>query len=82
MKRHSTSISDIYDCGIVGLGPAGIGAAFGIANMMKNTICFERGTFRDGTECMVMKENECCKSDNCSIISGIGGASAENSGKL
>ena len=74
----------IYDLGIIGMGPAGIGMAASLHNtdMIKSTVCFERGSFFSNGRCAALLNNDCCSTDSCSIISGIGGASVCSSGKI
>lgn len=73
-----------YELGIIGMGPAGIGTAMSLqdSNIIKKTVCFERGTFYSDTKCSVLLQDRCCASNLCSIISGIGGASVYSSGKI
>ena len=76
---------EIFEFGIIGMGPAGIGIAMslcGTSNNIKNTICFERGSYPNEKKCSAFLQNECCHSNTCSVISGIGGASTLSSGKI
>ena len=77
---------DIFEFGIIGMGPAGIGMAMSLCrtsiNNIKNTICFERGSYPGGKICSAFLKNECCHSNICTVISGIGGASTLSSGKI
>lgn len=77
---------DIFEFGIIGMGPAGIGMAMSLCkasiNNIKNTICFERGSYPDRKICSAFMQNECCHSNICTVISGIGGASTLSSGKI
>ncbi len=76
---------EIFEFGIIGMGPAGIGMAMSLCstyNNIKNTICFERGSYPKGTSCSAFLQNECCHSNVCTVISGIGGASTLSSGKI
>lgn len=76
---------EIFEFGIVGMGPSGIGMAMslcGTSNNMKNTICFERGSYPNEKICSAFLQNECCYSNVCTVISGIGGASTLSSGKI
>lgn len=38
---------DVFECGLIGMGPAGIGLAMSLrgTSTIKNMICFERGSF-------------------------------------
>lgn len=76
---------EIFEFGIIGMGPAGIGMAMSLcstSNNIKNTICFERGSYPSETSCPAFLQNECCYSSVCTVISGIGGASTLSSGKI
>ena len=75
---------EIYEFGIIGMGPAGIGMAMSLRNtsVIKSTICFERGNNISGINCPALTKNEYCCLGTCSIISGIGGASTLSSGKI
>lgn len=76
---------EIFEFGIIGMGPAGIGMAMslcGPSNNIKNTICFERGSYPNEKICAAFLQNECCHSNICTVISGIGGASTLSSGKM
>lgn len=76
---------EIFEFGIIGMGPAGIGMAMSLCSThdnIKKTICFERGSYPKGTSCSAFLQNECCHSNVCTVISGIGGASTLSSGKI
>lgn len=76
---------EIFEFGVVGMGPAGIGMAMslcGTSSNIKNTICFERGSYPNEKNCSAFLQNECCYSNVCTVISGIGGASTLSSGKI
>ena len=75
---------EIFELGIIGMGPAGIGLAVSLCgtSAIKSTICFERGSSIANIDCLALSENACCYLDACSIISGIGGASILSSGKI
>ena len=75
---------EVFEFGIIGMGPAGIGAAMSLrdACRVQNTICFERGSYPKEKDCPAYLQKECCYSDACTVISGIGGASTLSSGKL
>jgi len=71
-------ISDIEtDICIVGMGPAGIGAALSFARSGKSlqVVCIEAGDSVWARQCRLMKNANCDKEYPCSVISGIGGAS-------
>lgn len=45
---------EIFEFGVVGMGPAGIGMAMslcGTSSNIKNTICFERGSYPNEKNC-------------------------------
>lgn len=69
---------------IIGMGPAGIGVAMGIDGtpLIEKTMCFEFGSNFEESVCNVLVNDACCESDSCHIISGIGGASSNSSGKI
>lgn len=75
---------DVFEFGIIGMGPAGIGLAMSLqgTSKIKNTICFERGSYVDNLNCTAFTHNKCCHSKTCNIITGIGGASTLSSGKI
>lgn len=75
---------EIFEFGIIGMGPAGIGMALSLrgTSKIKNTVCFERGSHIANMNCQALSQNHCCYSNVCSIISGIGGASTLSSGKI
>lgn len=75
---------DVYELGIIGMGPAGIGLAMSIKGfpIIKNTICFERGNDPTSLCCPIVSQSECCSSDSCGVISGVGGASVFSGGKI
>lgn len=77
-------MSEIFDLGIIGMGPAGIGIAMSLrgTSKIKNTVCFERGGYVPNINCPALLQNECCYSNICSVISGVGGASILSSGKI
>ncbi len=62
---------------IVGLGPAGIGAALTISksHLAPDTICLEAGPSIHGRRCQVLNGGHCINHDPCHIISGFGGCS-------
>lgn len=79
-------MSKIYDYGVIGMGPAGIGFITGLQKhgKLSNTICFEQGENKseETSGCKLQTEGDCCHSQACSVISGIGGASTFSSGKI
>lgn len=77
-------MSDVFEYGLIGMGPAGIGLAMSLCgtSKIKNMICFERGSYAVDVNCPALSEKECCCSNSCGIISGVGGASTLSSGKI
>jgi uncharacterized FAD-dependent dehydrogenase len=75
---------DVFEFGIIGMGPAGIGLAMSLhgTSEIKSAICFERGSYITDLNCTALTQNKCCDSKTCSIITGIGGASTLSSGKI
>ena len=75
---------EIFELGIIGMGPAGIGMAMSLrgTSKIKHTVCFERGGNISNINCPALSQNECCYSNTCSVISGVGGASVLSSGKI
>lgn len=77
-------MNDVLELGIVGMGPAGIGVATSIEGtaLVAQTVCFERGANFEESICRALKNYGCCEGDTCHVISGIGGASSNSSGKI
>ena len=77
-------MSEFYEIGIIGMGPAGIGFAMSMLGtpVLEKTICFERGSSNVDNSCptSLLKEHSCTNA--CNIISGVGGASSFSSGKI
>lgn len=80
----SESMPEIYELGIIGMGPAGIGLAMSLhgTDKIKNTVCFERGNCVTKINCSALLQSECRCPNICSVISGVGGASVLSSGKI
>ena len=75
---------DIFEYGLIGMGPAGIGLAMSLngTSKIKNIICFERGKCITDVNCPALSRKECCCSNPCDVISGVGGASTLSNGKI
>lgn len=73
-----------FELAVIGMGPAGVGVLKSIQDnpIIAKTICFESGATIGGKSCVAIKNNPCCDSTFCHIISGIGGASNLSSGKI
>lgn len=77
-------IEESFEYGIIGMGPAGIGAAMVLTEngLAANTICFEQGQKSLNDSCVCDDYGKCCGRKTCMVISGIGGASNYSSGKI
>lgn len=76
-------MSDIYNLCLVGLGPAGVGFLSAIdKSVLSKSICFEQGAYDSQCHCHMHNKSQCFNCDQCSIISGIGGASRFSCGKI
>ncbi len=75
---------DYFEYGLIGMGPAGIGLAMSLrdTSKIKKMVCFERGSYTVDVNCPALSEKECCCSNSCGVISGVGGASTLSSGKI
>ncbi len=72
-----------FDTIIVGGGPAGLFAAYYLAEHMGGKILLiEKGRSPDKRKCPINENQECLKCNPCNILSGIGGAGLFSDGKL
>jgi len=73
-----------YDICIVGLGPAGIGAAltFSSYNSAFNVLCLDTGASIDIKSCSILQNGNCTQDKPCQMISGFGGSSLLGGGKI
>jgi uncharacterized FAD-dependent dehydrogenase len=72
-----------FDVGIVGAGPAGMFAAYEIANKSKlSVVVIDQGYDVEKRVCPVQNYKKCTKCSICSIMSGVGGAGTLSSGLL
>ena len=62
---------------IVGLGPAGIGAALTFlgSDLAADVMCLDAGSPPNDRSCSILQSRSCEKEEPCQIISGIGGCS-------
>lgn len=70
------------DCCVVGMGPAGIGAALALGNTGTSFICIDAGRLEHDRNCSALQHNLCSKEYPCSIIGGFGGCSLLSGGKI
>lgn len=80
MRNHHY---DVKVC-IVGLGPAGLGAAHTLSytDLASSTLCLEAGKNPTDRYCSALQNNSCKKCDPCEIIGGFGGCSLVGGGKI
>jgi len=78
MNTYSTQVC------CVGLGPAGIGAAYTLSksHLAHHTLCLEAGVSVDNRSCQILQGGVCRLENPCQMISGIGGCSVMASGKI
>lgn len=77
MDKYKTNIC------IIGLGPAGIGAALKFNNLnKKNVLCLDAGRRHFEKSCNIHSGGSCLKHNPCNIISGFGGSTLFGGGKL
>lgn len=69
---------------VVGMGPAGIGAAYALAQsrLATYTVCIDAGVEAEKKRCQILEKGSCRFEEPCHMISGIGGASSSASGKI
>ena len=72
-----------YDVAIVGGGPAGLFAAYWLAEHTDlSVVLLERGQRAEKRRCPVGRTGKCTHCDPCHILSGMGGAGLFSDGKL
>ncbi|MFO8031218.1 MAG: FAD-dependent oxidoreductase [Desulfohalobiaceae bacterium] len=72
-----------FDVIIVGGGPAGLFAAFYLAEHTdKSVLLLEKGQFPEKRECPISHSQSCLKCNPCNILCGLGGAGLFSDGKL
>ena len=69
---------------IVGLGPAGIGAAltFFDSSLSTRVLCLDAGNHPSIRSCLILQGGSCNKEKPCQMISGFGGCSLLGGGKI
>lgn len=69
---------------VIGLGPAGLGAALSIVRGMPGAslVCLDAGAPARDRQCTVLIGKGCRQSVPCQIISGVGGSSVLSGGKI
>ena len=76
-------MSNTFDVIIVGGGPAGLFAAWWLADHSDLSVCIvERGNMVKKRGCPLGKAKKCMKCDPCHILSGMGGGGLFSDGKL
>jgi hypothetical protein len=78
----STQLSS--DICIIGLGPAGLGAAFELSksSTASKLICIDQGGTINTRSCGILEKTEWGKEEFCSVTSGLGGCSLLSGGKI
>lgn len=77
MKKNERINNYKTEICIVGLGPAGIGAAltFLDSDLATDVMCLDAGNSPNDRSCSIIQNNSCKKEEPCQIISGFGGCS-------
>jgi uncharacterized protein len=65
---------------IVGLGPAGLGAALSLSH--KELICVEAGVAAEERFCTILQHRACRRAEPCQITGGVGGSAILSGGKI
>jgi len=82
-ENRKLSDYDIDVC-IVGLGPAGIGAALALSksNLASRVLCLDAGTSLSVRSCSILQNSSCKREKPCQMISGLGGCSLLSGAKI
>jgi len=74
----------MYDCIIVGAGPAGLFSAYELIENNPNLkiLLIDKGKFANHRTCPMKKTGKCANCNPCGILSGYGGAGTFSDGKL
>ena len=74
----------VYDVCLVGLGPAGIGAALQLTRSSARgaLLCLEAGESSEARFCTILEGKGCRHATPCHIIGGVGGSSLLSGGKI
>jgi hypothetical protein len=72
-----------FDVIIVGAGPAGLFAAFYLAeHTEKSVLLLDKGNFPQERKCPINQSQRCLRCNPCNILCGLGGAGLFSDGKL
>ncbi len=73
-----------YKVVIIGLGPAGLGAALTLSksSLSSEVLCIEQGKSSNQRVCTVLQNSACMHEQPCQAISGFGGSALLSGGKI
>lgn len=73
-----------YKIAVIGLGPAGIGAALALSkfNISNYVICYDAGKTVETKKCAILNGSNCTYDEKCDMITGLGGSSVLAGGKI
>lgn len=77
-------MTSLYDYVIVGMGPAGFGAALSILHNRPDSrlLCLDAGRAPEDRFCTVLEGKGCRQAEPCEIIGGLGGSAVLSGGKI
>ena len=80
----STLMDNTSQVCIVGLGPAGLGAALTLSKSMisSHVLCLEQGDLAVNRACSALQNDICERKEPCQVIAGFGGSSLLSGGKV